>query len=60
MSHPQVHRDLKSPNLLVDKDFTVKVCDLNLLDASCRVIVQQHASSTKTIHRCPCFKQDAM
>lgn len=23
---PVVHRDLKSPNLLVDKDWTVKVC----------------------------------
>ncbi|KAL0688206.1 hypothetical protein Bca4012_087883 [Brassica carinata] len=25
-----VHRDLKSPNLLVDKKYTVKVCDLGL------------------------------
>ena len=22
-----VHRDLKSPNLLVDRDWTIKVCD---------------------------------
>lgn len=27
---PVVHRDLKTPNLLVDKDWTVKVCDFGL------------------------------
>ncbi|CAL9145460.1 unnamed protein product, partial [Musa hybrid cultivar] len=29
-STPIVHRDLKSPNLLVDKKYTVKVCDFGL------------------------------
>jgi serine/threonine protein kinase len=29
-SPPVVHRDLKSPNLLVDKNWTVKVADFGL------------------------------
>lgn len=27
---PVIHRDLKTPNLLVDKDLTIKVCDFGL------------------------------
>jgi serine/threonine protein kinase len=27
---PVIHRDLKSPNLLVDKHWTIKICDFNL------------------------------
>jgi serine/threonine protein kinase len=27
---PILHRDLKSPNLLVDRDLTIKICDFNL------------------------------
>ncbi|CAL5398081.1 unnamed protein product [Camellia sinensis] len=30
LSPPVVHWDLKSPNLFVDKNWTVKVCDFGL------------------------------
>ncbi|KAI3427342.1 hypothetical protein D9Q98_010259 [Chlorella vulgaris] len=38
---PIVHRDLKSPNLLVDKDWNVKVADFNLS----KILGEDHSAS---------------
>lgn len=37
---PIVHRDLKSPNLLVDKDLTIKVCWHYLMVCICGITFQ--------------------
>lgn len=42
-----VHRDLKSPNLLVDRDWTVKVCDF----VSGPAVMGDEGSRVR-IHRC--------
>jgi len=46
-----IHRDLKSHNLLVDKDWNIKVCDFGLS----RVLEETHRSSTLTACGTPCW-----
>lgn len=51
---PVIHRDLKSPNLLVDKHWKVKVCH-SLVTTACHCMslgfkVSRHVCTT--VHRC--------
>lgn len=47
LSPPILHWDLKSPNLLVDKNWTVKVCH-NLFTSFLKILQVFHATLSNT------------
>ncbi|RLN08885.1 hypothetical protein C2845_PM11G25950 [Panicum miliaceum] len=54
-----VHRDLKSPNLLVDKNWVVKVCDFGLSRMKNKTFLSSRSTAGTVLinflHRAPCI-----
>lgn len=53
---PILHRDLKSPNLLVDKHWRVKIADFNLSRVMEAQAVVSSISANNPRLPCPCLK----